>query len=125
VLAVLAVLGSAFALGCGPAVDEQSSVPDATGGSAMGGGGTGAGAGGASSSSGGEGGAGTGASGGELPGGAGGGATGGAATMLAIGDEAPDFSLLDVNATSPTAGQPVSPRDYLEQVSGWYFGHAT
>jgi len=37
----------------------------------------------------------------------------------------PDFLLEDVNATSSTFGQPVSPRDYLQQVSGWYFGHAT
>lgn len=37
----------------------------------------------------------------------------------------PDFSLLDVNATSPTHGDPVSPRDYLMQVSAWYFAHAT
>jgi hypothetical protein len=36
-----------------------------------------------------------------------------------------DFSLADVNETSPSFGQPVSPRDYLERVSGWYFGHAT
>lgn len=36
-----------------------------------------------------------------------------------------DFSLVDVNTTSPTAGDPVSPRDYLAKVSGWYFGHAT
>jgi hypothetical protein len=36
----------------------------------------------------------------------------------------PDFSLLDVNPNSPTADQSVSPRDYLEQVSGWYFGNA-
>jgi hypothetical protein len=45
--------------------------------------------------------------------------------MLAVGDLVPDFSVLDVNPASPTADQPVSPRDYLEQVSGWYFGHAT
>jgi len=37
----------------------------------------------------------------------------------------PDFSLTDVNPNSPTSGQAVSPRDYLEQVSAWYFGHAT
>lgn len=37
----------------------------------------------------------------------------------------PDFSLTDVNANSPTSNQAVSPRDYLEQVSAWYFGHAT
>lgn len=36
-----------------------------------------------------------------------------------------DFSLQDVNESSPTFGQVVSPRDYLEQVSGWYFGRAT
>jgi len=37
----------------------------------------------------------------------------------------PDFSLTDVNKASSTYNQPVSPRSYLEQVSGWYFGHAT
>ena len=37
----------------------------------------------------------------------------------------PDFSLIDVNDTSPTASERVSPRDYLEKVSGWYFTHAT
>lgn len=37
----------------------------------------------------------------------------------------PDFALLDVNSTSSTYNQLVSPRDYLQQVSGWYFGHAT
>jgi len=36
-----------------------------------------------------------------------------------------DFSLTDVNDTSATYGQSVSPRDYLQQTSGWYFGHAT
>ena len=36
-----------------------------------------------------------------------------------------DFSLQDVNETSPTFGQNVSPRDYLEKVTGWYFGRAT
>jgi hypothetical protein len=37
----------------------------------------------------------------------------------------PDFMLIDVNANSATYMQPVSPRDYLERVSGWYFAHAT
>ena len=37
----------------------------------------------------------------------------------------PDFGLVDVNPTSSTYQQAVSPRDYLKQVSGWYFGHAT
>ena len=36
-----------------------------------------------------------------------------------------DFSLFDVNPTSASYLQPVSPRDYLEKVSGWYFGHST
>lgn len=40
-------------------------------------------------------------------------------------DVVPDFSLMNVNPASSTYGQPVSPRDYLQQVSGWYFGHAT
>ncbi len=43
----------------------------------------------------------------------------------ASGELVTDFSLIDVNATSSTYGQPVSPRDYLEQISGWYFGNAT
>lgn len=37
----------------------------------------------------------------------------------------PDFSLPDLNAASPRYGQSVSPRDYMEKVSGWYFIHAT
>ena len=36
----------------------------------------------------------------------------------------PDFALVDVNQSSATANQEVSPRDYLQQVSGWYFGSA-
>ena len=38
---------------------------------------------------------------------------------------APDFALLDVNTTSATYDTSVSPRDYLDKVSAWYFGHAT
>lgn len=41
------------------------------------------------------------------------------------GGMVPDFSLPDVNATSPRYGEWVSPRDYLGQVSAWYFGQAT
>lgn len=37
----------------------------------------------------------------------------------------PDFALTDVNATSETYQQMVSPQDYVGQVSGWYFGHST
>ena len=40
-------------------------------------------------------------------------------------DVVTDFSIEDVNKTSASYGQVVSPRDTLEQVSGWYFGHAT
>jgi hypothetical protein len=38
---------------------------------------------------------------------------------------APDFSVVDVNETSPRFDEMVSPRDYLGEVSAWYFGHAT
>lgn len=37
----------------------------------------------------------------------------------------PDFALEDVNPTSQSFGQTVSPRDLIESVSGWYFAHAT
>ena len=37
----------------------------------------------------------------------------------------PDFHLTDVNTTSTSSATFVSPRDYLEEVSAWYFGHAT
>ncbi|HPF70114.1 MAG TPA: hypothetical protein PLQ13_05530 [Candidatus Krumholzibacteria bacterium] len=37
----------------------------------------------------------------------------------------PDVHLVDVNPTSTSFDQPVSPRDRLHQVSAWYFGHAT
>lgn len=36
-----------------------------------------------------------------------------------------EFVLVDVNPSSATGGQPVSPRDFLQKVSAWYFGHAT
>ena len=39
--------------------------------------------------------------------------------------QVPDFSLVDVNPTSPRHDSSVSPRDYLGSVSAWYFGHAT
>jgi hypothetical protein len=50
---------------------------------------------------------------------------GGANAGIAVGDLVADFHLLDVSPNSPTSGQLVSPRDYLEKVSGWYFGHST
>jgi len=40
-------------------------------------------------------------------------------------DTLPDFSLTDVNANSSRYQKAVSPRDYLGQVTAWYFGHAT
>lgn len=40
-------------------------------------------------------------------------------------DPAPDFSIQDVNPNSKRSGQMVSPRDYLQSISAWYFGHAT
>ena len=39
--------------------------------------------------------------------------------------QVPDFSLKDVNPTSATFDMAISPRDHLEKVSAWYFGHAT
>jgi len=42
-----------------------------------------------------------------------------------LGDVMPDFHLMDINGNSLRYQQSVSPRDYLQQVSGWYFGHAT
>jgi len=44
---------------------------------------------------------------------------------LLLGEEAPDFSLPDVNPNSARYNQLVSPRDYRGVVSGWYFGHST
>ena len=41
-------------------------------------------------------------------------------------DEAlPDFLVVDVNAESARYQESVSPRDYLGQISAWYFGHST
>ena len=36
-----------------------------------------------------------------------------------------DFALVDLNPNSARCGEVISPRDYLEQTSGWYFTHAT
>jgi hypothetical protein len=48
-----------------------------------------------------------------------------AAVMVVwAGEPAPDFTLLDVNPNSIRQNSPVSPRDYLLQVSGYYFGTA-
>ena len=45
---------------------------------------------------------------------------------LSAGEQPSDeWALEDVNATSPTFGQVVSPSDLRGQVSVWYFGHST
>lgn len=36
----------------------------------------------------------------------------------------PDFSLQDANTNSATSGMNVSPRDYLNAVPAFFFGHA-
>jgi hypothetical protein len=41
------------------------------------------------------------------------------------GNVMPDFSLQDVNPNSATTGQQISPRQFVGQISAWYFGHAT
>lgn len=48
-----------------------------------------------------------------------------ATPQLGVGTTAPEFSLADVNATSASFGEQVSPSQYLDRVSAWYFGHAT
>ncbi|MDZ4805701.1 MAG: hypothetical protein SGI90_12655 [Candidatus Eisenbacteria bacterium] len=37
----------------------------------------------------------------------------------------PDFALTDVNPNSATFNTEVSPRDYRERISAWYFGSST
>ncbi len=36
----------------------------------------------------------------------------------------PVFAISDVNPASPTSGALVSPRDYVDKISAWYFGRA-
>ena len=45
-------------------------------------------------------------------------------TWSVVAQPVPDFSLRDVNTASPRANALVSPRDYVLQVSGYYFGAA-
>lgn len=42
-----------------------------------------------------------------------------------VGTLAPEFALADVNTTSATFEAELSPSQYLDRVSAWYFGHAT
>lgn len=52
-----------------------------------------------------------------------------ALTLLACqsttGQVLPDFSLQDVNPASPSYLAQVSPREKLDKVTAWYFGHST
>ena len=47
--------------------------------------------------------------------------------LIAEGEGPPkaDFQLEDINPASARFGEMISPRDYLSQVSAWYFGHST
>jgi hypothetical protein len=44
---------------------------------------------------------------------------------VTVTDLATEFSLPDVNPNSPSLGSAITPRDRLQQISAWYFGHAT
>ena len=44
--------------------------------------------------------------------------------LVAVGEVVPDFALADVNETSGTYNTSVSPRQYAQQATAWYFGHA-
>ena len=44
---------------------------------------------------------------------------------MTMGGVEPEFRLEDVNTSSERLGDSVSPRDYLQKVTGWYFGWAT
>jgi hypothetical protein len=46
-------------------------------------------------------------------------------SLAAESAEVTDFLLDDVNPNSARSGDAVSPRDYLGDVSGWYFIHST
>ena len=41
------------------------------------------------------------------------------------GSQVAEFSLTDVNPESANFNQPISPSDYLQHASAWYFGHST
>ena len=47
--------------------------------------------------------------------------------LVPEGESSPiaDFQLQDINPASTRFGETISPRDYLSQVSAWYFGHST
>ena len=45
-------------------------------------------------------------------------------TLSVVAQPVPNFSLRDANSASPRANAMVSPRHYVLQVSGYYFGAA-
>ena len=51
-------------------------------------------------------------------------ACGGGSDATAPAGPQPDFSLLDANTASASAGTNVSPRDFLGMVPAFYFGNA-
>ena len=52
--------------------------------------------------------------------------TGATDTGYTVATDAPgDWTLDDLNPDSPRYGEPVSPRDYISRVSGYYFIHST
>ena len=42
-----------------------------------------------------------------------------------VGDTISEFQLMDVNPASATYNQLVSPSDFSQQTTLWYFGHST
>jgi hypothetical protein len=47
-------------------------------------------------------------------------------TGTSVAADAPvDWTLEDLNPGSPRFGEPISPRDYISRVSGYYFIHST
>jgi len=55
----------------------------------------------------------------------GGGCCDGPAAAGPVPQQVPAFSLVDVNDTSRTHQESLSPRDYAGWISVWYFGHST
>jgi hypothetical protein len=51
--------------------------------------------------------------------------SGGTAPPNELPQVVPDFLLLDVNSSSPTFDQDVSPRDSLGLITAWYFSGGT
>jgi hypothetical protein len=49
----------------------------------------------------------------------------GLVSLASAVDPVADFSLPDVNESSPRLGKEVSPRNYLHQVTAYYFGSST